>query len=143
VPGPHVSTGRADQAAEIARLRQQLAGADPCAGFRDALGATIALLWPYGKPPRVPHFLASELPQAVEWLLDQRLTLMAALDKAEQETKRADEARREQAKAAVDVAAKYSQLSADVERLATAWCGTVRADLHGAVRRAEIREGAR
>lgn len=51
-------------------------------GLQSALADTVRLLWPEGGARRVPHLYAHELPQAVEWLLRQRVTLTEALTTA-------------------------------------------------------------
>lgn len=56
-------------------LRVQLAAMEP----------VVKLLWPDGGAKRVPFDYAYQLPEAVEWLLQQRVSLTELLDKAERE----------------------------------------------------------
>lgn len=55
----------------------------------------IKLLWPEGGAKRVPHERVSQLPEAVEWLLQQRVSLTELLDKAERERDEAQTALRD------------------------------------------------
>jgi hypothetical protein len=59
---------------------------------RSLLAEARKVLWPEGGAKRVPHDYATQLPDAIEWLLEQRVTLTDELDKAQAKL---DEARAE------------------------------------------------